>query len=673
MKQSFSARAAELRRLLNEYNYQYHVLDAPTVPDAEYDRLFRELVDLENTYPDLKTLDSPTQRVGHAILKKFPEIKHSIPMLSLENAFNDEELTAFDKRVRERLKQTEAIIEYVCEPKLDGVAVSLRYEEGVLVQAATRGDGETGEGITENIRTIATATLHLRGKSIPKVLEVRGEVYIPKADFETLNKNLGKENKKIFANPRNAAAGSVRQLDPSITARRPLAIFHYSIGEVEGWEVPETHQAVLTQLKQWGLRVCPEIKVEEGAEGCKDYYEAIGKKRLGLPYEIDGVVYKVNRLDSQKSLGFVSRAPRWALAHKFPAQEEMTVLEAVDFQVGRTGVLTPVARLKPTLVGGVIVSNATLHNMDEITRKDLRIGDYVIIRRAGDVIPEVASVILERRPLHTQKITLPTRCPVCDSAIIQGEGEAAARCSGALYCPAQRKESLAHFASRKAMNIDGLGDKIIEQLVEQALVQHPDDLYGLSLEKLLSLERMGEKSAQNLLGAIEASKQTTLARFLFALGIREVGQTTALNLANHFGNLNALRAASVEQLLEVKDIGEVMANSIHTFFKQSHNQEVINALIQKGVHWDDIKIQEKAALPLVGQTFVLTGTLMHLSREEATEKLQALGATVSGSVSSKTTAVIAGEEAGSKLAKAQQWGIPIHDEEWLKALLRGYP
>ncbi len=668
MNKNFS-RATELRRLLNEYGYQYYVLDKPSVPDAEYDRLFRELVQLESEHPELKTPDSPTQRVGGVALKLFPPIKHVISMLSLENCFNDEELLAFDKRIHERLKQ-EVLIDYVCEPKLDGLAVSLRYENGILVQAATRGDGETGEGITENVRTIPTVALTLRGKNVPHVLEVRGEIYMPKAEFAKLNEKLMAENKKPFVNPRNAAAGSVRQLDPKLTAERPLAIFCYGLGEVQGWDLPVTHYEMLQQLSAWGLRVSPIIKLVTGVEACKQYYDDIGRQRSQLAFDIDGVVYKVNNLSWQKQLGFVSRAPRWAIAHKFPAQEEMTLLEAVDFQVGRTGALTPVARLQPVFVGGAKVSNATLHNMDEIQRKDLRIGDWVIVRRAGDVIPEVLSAIIEHRPAHTQVISLPAQCPVCGSAVVHPEGVAAARCSGGLFCAAQRKEAIKHFASRKALNIEGLGDKLAEQLVDTGLIRTVADLYSLTLEQLSNLDRMAEKSAENLLTALEVSKNTTLPRFLFALGIREVGQGTALNLANHFGDVSALRTANVEELLQVQDVGEVGAESIVAFFQQPHNNEVIDALLKAGIHWPTITPLRDQSLPLAGQTLVLTGTLEHLSREAATEKLQALGARVSNSVSAKTSGLIAGSDAGSKLIKAQNLGVPVYNEEWLLNIIK---
>ncbi len=668
MNEAIKKRVAELSKLLHEYNYQYHVLDAPTVPDVEYDRLFRELQQLEQQYPQLKISNSPTQRVGSEALSTFPAIEHPIPMLSLDNCFSAEELLAFNKRIHDRLNAAEKI-EYNCEPKVDGLAVSIRYEKGLLVQATTRGDGTTGEGVTENVRTISSVPLQLRGKDIPRILEVRGEIYIPKQDFNELNQRLAQLDKKTFANPRNAAAGSIRQLDPKITASRPLSIFFYAWGEIDGWTLPATHAEVLEQFKLWGLRVCPENKVVKDVLGCEQFYNHILKKRDQLAYEIDGVVYKVNTLALQKKLGFVSRAPRWAIAHKFPAQEELTVLEAVDFQVGRTGVLTPVARLKPVHVGGVVVSNATLHNMDEIIRKDVRIGDTVIIRRAGDVIPEVVGSIMKHRPNGAKPIRLPKSCPVCGSEIIHLEGVAAARCSGGLYCRAQRKEAIKHFAMRKAMNIDGLGDKIVEQLVDSQLVDHVDDLYKLTVQQVARLERMAEKSAQNLIAALEKSKSTTLARFLFALGIREVGQTTAVNLTKHFATLDAIRHASIEALQNVPDIGEVVAQSIHAFFQQPHNNEVIDSLVKLGIHWPAMPASSSQTMPLAGHTYVLTGTMNSLSREEAKEKLETLGAKVSNSVSKKTTAVIAGEAAGSKLTKAQELGVPVKDESWLKELL----
>lgn len=658
----------KLREQLNFHNYRYYVLDDPEVPDAEYDRLLRELEKLEAEHPELVTEDSPTQRVGARPLTAFDEVRHEIPMLSLGNCFSEEELEAFIKRISDRLGSNE-LIEFTVEPKLDGLAVSLRYEDGRLVQAATRGDGTTGENITQNIRTIQSVPLRLIGNDVPPVLEVRGEVYMPKQGFEELNRRAAERGEKTFVNPRNAAAGSLRQLDSSITAQRPLEIYCYGHGSVEGWTLPATHHEILEQLKQWGLRICPEIRVVKGREGCLEYYDDIQSRRDTLPYEIDGVVYKVNRRDLQEELGFVSRAPRWAIAHKFPAQEEMTTLLDVDFQVGRTGALTPVARLEPVFVGGVTVSNATLHNMDEIERKDVRIGDTVIVRRAGDVIPEVVSSIVSRRPDNARLIELPTSCPACGSEVIRPEGEAVARCTGGLYCPAQRKQAIKHFASRKAMDIEGLGDKLVDQLVEAGLIDHVDDIFSLSVEKLAELERMGEKSARNLVDAIEKSKQTTLARFIFALGIREVGEATAQSLAQWFGDLDKLKQAEEGTLQKVPDVGPVVASHIHAFFTQPHNLEIIDRLIQAGVNWPVVETLPMDQRPLDGLTFVLTGTLSTMTRDEAKQKLQAMGAKVSGSVSKKTSAVVAGEKAGSKLDKAESLGVRIMDEDALQSLL----
>lgn len=658
---SISHHIKKLREELNEHNYRYYILDEPSIPDAEYDRIFRELQELEAQHPDQITSDSPTQRVGAHPSSAFKEVQHEIPMLSLENAFTEEELFNFDKRVRERL-ETSTEIDYCCEPKMDGTAVSIIYEDGLLVRAATRGDGVTGEDITTNIRTIHAIPLHLRGNDYPKALEVRGEVYMPKKGFAAFNERAAKLGEKQFVNPRNAAAGSLRQLDPKITAVRPLEFFCYGVGKVSGDHLPKRHSEILKILSQWGLRISPDIQVVKGAKECWHYYEKIGKKREKLPYEIDGVVYKVDRLDQQHQLGFVSRAPRWAIAHKFPAQEELTEVLAVEFQVGRTGTLTPVARLKPVFVSGVTVSNATLHNMDEVERKDVRVGDTIIIRRAGDVIPEVVSVIKEKRPAHTHLIKLPKLCPVCGSDVIRPEGEAAARCSGGLYCAAQRKEGIKHFASRRAMDINGLGDKLIDQLVELQIIHNVADLYGLSQQQLAELERLGDKSAENLVNAIEKSKKTTLARFLYSLGIREVGEATALNLAQHFHSLDNLMQADEEALQNVTDIGPVVAAQIVAFFQQKHNLEVIQKLKQHGVHWAEEKksVQQQ---PLVGQTFVLTGSLTTMTRDEAGDQLRQLGAKVSGSVSKKTTYVIVGDEPGSKFADAQRLGVPILNEK----------
>ncbi len=664
------ARAAELRELLRYHNHRYYVLDDPEIPDVEYDRLFRELQALEQQHPDLVTVDSPTQRVGGEALAGFEQVTHAIPMLSLGNVFSDEELADFDRRVRQGLGIDE--VEYCAEPKLDGLAISIRYENGVLVRAATRGDGTTGEDVTHNVRTIESVPLKLMGSDYPQVLEVRGEVYMPKAGFEQLNARQREKGEKSFANPRNAAAGSLRQLDPRITATRPLTLFCYGIGVVEGVELPRNHYDILQRLKDWGLRVCPDVRKVQGAEGCADFYEKIGEQRDSLPYDIDGVVYKVNSLAQQEELGFVSRAPRWATAHKFPAQEELTTLLDVEWQVGRTGALTPVARLEPVHVAGVIVSNATLHNPDEIARKNVRIGDTVIVRRAGDVIPEVVGAVESQRPENTRAIETPTQCPVCGSEVEHAEGEAVPRCSGGLYCSAQRKNAIKHFASRRAMDIDGLGDKLVEQFVDEKLIDDVADLFTLSAVQIAGLERMGEKSAQNLVEALKKASNTTLERFLFALGIREVGESTARTLAKHFGNLPAIKAANEEQLIEVEDVGPIVAHHIHTFFQQPHNLEVIEKLQQAGVNWPDVEKVEAGEQPLAGQTFVLTGTLVQMKRNEAKEKLMALGAKVSGSVSKKTSVVVAGEAAGSKLTKAQQLGVEVWDEDQMLALLEQY-
>jgi len=653
----------KLRRDVDEHNYHYHVKDSPIISDAEFDLLFQRLKALEQTYPQLITTDSPTQRVGSTPLKEFAEVQHEIPMLSLNNAFTAEDVLAFDERIHERLDIAHKIA-YVCEPKLDGLAVSVRYENGVLVRAATRGDGTTGEDVTENIRTIATAPLHLRGKKFPPVLEVRGEVFMSKKGFTELNKRAHDKGEKVFVNPRNAAAGSLRQLDSRITASRPLSIYCYGVGSVTEGFLPDTHYEILLMLEKWGFLVNPEIELVEGIERCLTYYERLGKLRADLPYEIDGVVYKVNSLKEQQNLGFISRAPRWAVAHKFPAEEVSTVLEDVEFQVGRTGALTPVARLQPVFVSGVTVSNATLHNMDEVARKDVRIGDTVIVRRAGDVIPEVVAVILEKRPPHAKKIHLPATCPVCHSKVEHIEGEAVARCSGGLFCPAQRKENIKHFASRRAMDIEGLGDKLVEQLVDIGLIENVADLYTLTLEQLAGLERMAEKSAQNLLDALNKSKNTTLPRFLFSLGIREVGEATAKQLAHHYGELSELLSADEESLQSVQDVGPVVAKHITSFFAEKHNRTVIDKLLQAGIHWEKMTAK-KHDLPLAGKTFVLTGTLQSLTREEAKEKLESLGAKVAGSVSNKTSYVVAGEEAGSKLTKAKELSVPVLNEHEL--------
>ena len=652
-----------LREKLRYHSYQYYVLDDPHVPDAEYDRLYRQLQVLEEKHPELITADSPTQRVGSTPLAAFEQIHHQLPMLSLDNVFNEEDLLAFNQRIKDRLK-TDEEIEFTAEPKLDGLAISLRYEEGELIYAATRGDGSTGENVTQNVRTMQSVPLRLLGSDYPKVLEVRGEVFMPKAGFERLNRLAKEKGGKEFANPRNAAAGSLRQLDPEVTAKRPLSIYCYSTGVVEGGVLADTHYEILCQLRDFGLPVCNEIKQLHGVSACLDYYKDISERRDDLPYDIDGIVYKVNAIELQKRLGFVARAPRWAIAHKFPAQEEITRIIDVDFQVGRTGAVTPVARLEPVFVGGVTVSNATLHNMDEIRRKDIRIGDQVIVRRAGDVIPEVVRVLPGSRKKTLPEIKMLTKCTVCDSAIEQIEGEAIARCTGGLYCQAQRAEAVKHFASRKAMDIDGLGDKLVEQLVEADLIHTPADLYQLSSETLASLERMAEKSANKLVAALEKSKQPSLSRFIYALGIREVGETTAMNLANEFKTLSAIQHANYDQLIEVQDIGPIVAQHIVNFFQQQHNLDVIEQLLSAGIQVQEVAqlAGDLAGSPFYGKTVVITGTLPTMSRGEAKEKLLAAGAKVTGSVSAKTDYLLAGDKAGSKLAKAEKLGVEVIDE-----------
>jgi DNA ligase (NAD+) len=657
--------AEQLRQQLHYHNYRYYVLDNPEIPDVEYDRMMRELQALEEQYPELVTADSPTQRVGGEALSGFAEVKHEVPMLSLGNCFNDQELEDFDRRVCERLGVDS--VEYSCEPKLDGLAISLLYENGVLVRAATRGDGTTGEDVTQNVRTIGAIPLSLQG-DFPAILEVRGEVYMSKQGFEVLNQRQRENGEKLFVNPRNAAAGSLRQLDSRITATRPLTMYCYGVGRVEGREMPGQHDAIIKLLGTWGLRISPEMEVVEGARGCLDYYQRMAERRDSLAYDIDGVVFKVNSTEQQAELGFVAKAPRWAIAHKFPAQEEMTQLQAVEWQVGRTGALTPVAKLEPVFVGGVTVSNATLHNLDEIQRLDLREHDHVIVRRAGDVIPQVVSVVESKRKPRARKITIPQHCPVCGSDIERVEGEAVARCSGGLYCAAQRKEAIKHFASRRAMDIDGLGDKIVEQLVDQGLVDDVADLYTLTLDQVASLERMAEKSAQNLLDALEKSKQTTLNRFLFALGIRDVGEATALTLANYYGSLEVVMEADEASLQQVPDVGPIVAAHIYNFFRQQHNLDVVNKLRGVGIKWPDIEVKDKGEQALDGQTWVLTGTLSSMGRSDAKAMLQSLGAKVAGSVSKKTSVVVAGEAAGSKLDKAQELGIEIMDEDALLQL-----
>ena len=652
-----------LRKTLRQYEYEYHVLDNPTVPDSEYDRLFHQLKALELEHPEFLTSDSPTQRVGAKPLSGFSQIRHEIPMLSLDNAFSDEEFNAFVKRIEDRLIVLPNPLTFCCEPKLDGLAVSILYVNGILTQAATRGDGTTGEDITANIRTIRNIPLQLLTDNPPARLEVRGEVFMPHAGFERLNEYALEHGEKTFANPRNAAAGSLRQLDPNITSKRPLVLNAYGIGIAEGVELPNTHYARLQWLKSIGIPVNPEIRLCNGTNEVLDFYRDIQNKRSSLGYDIDGTVLKINDIALQNELGFISKAPRWAIAYKFPAQEELTVLNDVEFQVGRTGAITPVAKLEPVFVAGVTVSNATLHNGDEIERLNIAIGDTVIIRRAGDVIPQIIGVLHERRPDNAKPIIFPTNCPVCDSQIIRIEGEAVARCTGGLFCAAQRKEALKHFVSRKAMDIDGVGGKLIEQLVDRELVHTPADLFKLDLTTLTRLERMGSKSAENALNSLEKAKSTTLARFIFALGIREVGEATALNLANHFKTLDALKAADIEELQQVPDVGEVVANRIFVFWREAHNVAVVEDLIAQGVHWETVEVKEASENLFKDKTVVLTGTLTQMGRNEAKALLQQLGAKVSGSVSSKTDFVIAGDAAGSKLAKAQELNIPVLTEE----------
>ncbi len=660
---------------LEEYNHQYYVLDNPTVPDAEYDRLLRELKQLETEFPELALATSPTQKVGGEALTGFSQIQHEMPMLSLDNVFSEEELLAFEKRLQDRLL-TKAEIKFSCEPKLDGLAVSILYENGDFVRAATRGDGQIGEDISENVKTIKSIPLRLRGDDFPERLEVRGEVFMPKAGFELLNINAKKKGEKTFVNPRNAAAGSLRQLDPKIAASRPLAFNAYSLGvvegEVEGKGLSNSHAENLQKLKQWGIPVCVDVTVAMGYQGCLDFYEQIGERRDSLSYDIDGVVYKVDDLALQKTLGFVARAPRWATSHKFPAQEEITTLLDVEFQVGRTGAITPVARLEPVFVGGVTVSNATLHNSDEIARLGIKIKDQVIIRRAGDVIPQVARVMLERRPDDAQDIVFPATCPVCDSEVERIEGEATVRCTAGLYCGAQRKEAIKHFASRKALNVDGLGDKLVEQLVDADLIKTPADLFTVTFGKLTLLDRMGPKKATNLLEALKAAKHTTLAKFLYSLGIREVGEATAANLANDLLTLEFIKKASVERLILISDVGDIVAKHIYYFFREAHNLEVIDQLIEAGMTWDDVAVKEESQQPLLGTIYVITGTLVNISRADAKTRLQDLGAKVAGSVSKKTTALVAGPAAGSKLTKAQELDIDILTEDDLLALLAAH-
>jgi DNA ligase (NAD+) len=666
-----AARAAQLREILDRYNYRYHALDDPEVPDAEYDRLMLELRALETLHPELTTADSPTQRVGAAPVAAFGTVKHRLAMLSLDNAFSDEEVRDFDRRVRERLGRDAAIV-YSAEPKLDGLAISARYENGMFVQGATRGDGETGEDITVNLRTIKALPLKLRADPPPPVLEVRGEVFMPLAGFERFNQEALARGEKNLVNPRNAAAGSLRQLDPKMTAARPLDLFIYGLGIVEGATLPASHSETLKALRRWGFKICPQSRVVEGADGCLGYYREMGASRAALPYQIDGVVYKVDDLELQRQLGFVSRAPRWAVAHKFPAEEALTTVRAIEFQVGRTGALTPVARLEPVFVGGVTVSNATLHNMDELTRKDVRVGDTVVIRRAGDVIPEVARVLPERRVAGVPAVTLPAVCPVCGSPVVREAEQAVARCTGGRICAAQRKEEIKHFASRRALDIQGLGDKLVEQLVDRDWVRTPADLFALQPEQLATLERMGEKSARKLHAAIGDSKHTSLQRFLYALGIRDVGEATALALARHFRDIAALRGAPEEEIQRVPDVGPVVAKHVAAYFRDPENAAVVDRLLADGITWPapaGIDAGGDNRGDLTGKTFVLTGTLATMTREAAEEAVVRKGAKVSGSVSKKTHYVVAGADAGSKLKKAVELGVEVLDEAAFLKLL----
>ena len=674
-----AAKVQALRQQLQQWAHEYYVLDAPSVPDGEYDRVFQQLQGLEGAYPELVTPDSPTQRVIGAVLDGLTPVRHVVPMLSIRTETDNQAsgAQAFDARIRRELELAAdaPAVEYVAEPKFDGLAMNLRYEAGRLVHAVTRGDGEVGEDVTHNIRTIRQIPLVLAGADVPPVLEVRGEVYMRRADLERLNAAQAAAGGKQFANPRNAAAGSVRQLDSHIAMQRPLSFFAYGLGEVtpvaEGGPQWETHYALLMQLKVWGFPVASQVRIAHGADELVAFHTEMGAARATLPYEIDGVVYKVNSLALQRQLGFVTREPRWAVAHKYPAEEMPTVMEGIDVQVGRTGKLTPVARLAPVSVGGVTVTNATLHNLFEIRKKRVRVGDTVIVRRAGDVIPEVVGRVPGARAAYVANFQMPTRCPICGSEVVREKGEANHRCTGGLFCPAQRKEAVLHFAARRAMDIEGLGDKLVDQLVDGHVIRTLPDLYRLGLTALAALDRMAEKSAQNVLDALEKSKATTLNRFLFGLGIRNVGEATAKDLARHFGTLDAIMDASIEQLLEVRDVGPVVAASIHTFFAQPHNREVVEQLRACGVHWEEGVPAEKPAQILAGKTVVLTGTLPTMGRDEAKELLEAAGAKVSGSVSKKTHYVVAGAEAGSKLAKAQELGVPVLDEDGLHALLRG--
>ncbi|MDN2663074.1 NAD-dependent DNA ligase LigA [Psychromonas sp. 14N.309.X.WAT.B.A12] len=657
----------ELSALLEEYNYQYYVQDAPSVPDAEYDRVFHELKQLETEYPNLLSANSPTQKVGGTALSKFEQVTHQLPMLSLDNVFDSDSLNDFMQRVMDKSSLTETA--FCIEPKLDGLAASIIYENGVLVQAATRGDGLTGENVTENVKTIGNLPLRLRGENVPARLEVRGEVFMLKAGFEKLNKRLIDAGEKAFVNPRNAAAGSLRQLDSKIAAARPLAFYCYSVGIFEG-DLPDSQYDRIQQLKQWGLPVSSEVKRVVGEQACHQFYDNIAEKRPSLGYEIDGVVYKVDDIKLQQKMGFVARAPRWATAYKFPAEEAVTVVDNVEFQVGRTGAITPVAKLKPVFVGGVTVSNATLHNKDEIERLGILIGDVVVVRRAGDVIPQVARVVIEQRDTEkTRTIVFPETCPVCDSDVERIEGEAVTRCTGGLYCEAQRKQAIKHFASRKALDIDGLGDKLVDLLVDHKMIKDPAQLFSLTVQQVASLPRMGETSAKKLVNSLQVSKKTTLARFLYSLGIREVGEATAANLAQHFKTLEAIKAAGIESFKSVSDVGEIVAKHLYYFLRQDHNLEVITQLIDAGIHWPAIEVKDESDLPLLDKTFVITGSFTAMSRNDIKAALQALGAKVAGSVSKKTNTLVAGEAAGSKLSKATELGIEILDEQAVLDLL----
>jgi DNA ligase (NAD+) len=667
------ARVDALKSQLEDHNYQYYVMDAPSIPDAEYDRLMKELIAIEKQHPQLQSPDSPSQKVGGTPLSKFDTIVHEVAMLSLDNGFEEADLTAFEKRLQDRLLSFDNL-QFSCEPKLDGLAASILYVDGVLTQAATRGDGQVGEDITQNVKTIANVPIRLRGENIPSRVEVRGEVFMPKAGFEKLNEEQRNAGNKVFVNPRNAAAGSLRQLDSRITAKRPLLFYAYSMGVIEGDSLTDLplHTQRLEALGEWGIPLCKESSIANGAQECIAYFNKIGEMRNALSYDIDGVVFKINDINLQQRLGFVSKAPRWAIAQKFPAQEELTTLLDVEFQVGRTGAITPVARLETVFVGGVTVSNATLHNQDEIARLGVQIGDKVIVRRAGDVIPQIVSVVLEQRTDETKEIIFPSHCPVCDSHVERTESEAVARCTGGLVCGAQRKEAIKHFASRKAFDIDGLGDKIVEQLVEANIIKNPADLFRLDMPKLLSLERMGDKSAVNLLNALEKSRETSLAKFLYSLGIREVGESTARNLALHYMTLENIMQADLESLIEVQDVGAIVAQHVFHFMREPLNVAIIEDLIELGIHWPAIEKVSEELQPFAGKTIVLTGTLSKMGRSEAKAKLQELGAKVSGSVSAKTDLLIAGEKAGSKLSKAESLNIEVWDEAKMLSFFEQY-